>query len=76
MQKRTKLPGLCSCTINNAADDSIVIINGEHNHDPLSELEIEVNKFKRAIKERALSDHLLCSEIYNQEHKNYLDDRF
>ena len=68
-KERIQLPGLCSCSINIAADDSIIKINGEHNHDPLSELEIKVNKFNRAIKENPLSDDLLCSEIYNQERK-------
>ena len=44
-------------------------LNGEHNHDTLSELEIELNKFKIAIKERTLSVDVLCSEIYKQERK-------
>ena len=64
---RTQLPDLCKCSINIDFDDSIAQINGEHNYDPLSELEIEIAKFKLAIKERVLSDDLLSSEIYKQE---------
>ena len=50
-KERTRLPGLFECSINIEVDYSIVKINGEHNQGPLSELEIEVAKFKNALKD-------------------------
>ena len=60
-----------SCYMYGELEDSI-IKSTEHNHDPLSPIEIEVVKFKNLIKERAVSEDTGALKIFQQEQANLI----
>jgi hypothetical protein len=61
----------CSATCSVDIHDQVVKC-GEHNHQELDTLEIEVSKFKSAVKERAKIEDTAPTAIFNQEREKLI----